>query len=469
MDGNLSDNFTRDLDGNELVQQFNHAGRTLREITMAIYDKNAVAFVRSEMAGEAPAPLSEVGIVGWAKKNLFSSIGSTILTLLGFYLAYLAFSTVFTFAFVEAIWTGENGDACKPPLAGEGACWPYISAYFQQFIYGRYTFAERWRVDVVYLIGAIGIAWLIYEGSPKRALASLLMLTAFPIVSLILLTGGNFDYSGTFIITCLIVAVIILGLAFLIPTLTKSNPIPTVISVAAILGVLAFVLFLVSIDFGLPEVETSLWGGLLLTLVIAVVGIVVSLPFGIVLALGRQSNMPIIRIICVVFIEFWRGVPLITVLFMASVMLPLFMPKGVHVDNLLRAMIGVAFFASAYMAEVVRGGLQALPKGQYEGAHALGLNYWKMMGLVILPQALKLVIPAIVSTFIGLFKDTTLVSIVGLFDLLGQVQSSFSDSKWSSPVTSITAYLFLAFVFWVFCFSMSRYSIYMEKKLDTGH
>ena len=156
-------------------------------------------------------------------------------------------------------------------------------------------------------------------------------------------------------------------------------------------------------------------------------------------------------------------------LFMASVMLPLFMPKGIHVDNLLRAMIGVALFASAYMAEVVRGGLQALPQGQYEGAQALGLNYWKMMGLIILPQALKLVIPAIVSTFIGLFKDTTLVSIVGLFDLLGQVQSSFTDPLWSSPTTSHTGYFFTAIVFWVFCFSMSRYSVYMEHKLDTGH
>jgi len=233
--------------------------------------------------------------------------------------------------------------------------------------------------------------------------------------------------------------------------------------------VIAIILAFVGFDFGLEEVETPLWGGLLLTLVIAVTGIVISLPFGVILALGRQSDMPIVRIICVVFIEFWRGVPLITVLFMASVMLPLFMPRGVHVDNLLRAMIGVAFFASAYMAEVVRGGLQALPKGQYEGAQALGLNYWKMMRLIILPQALKLVIPAIVSTFIGLFKDTTLVSIVGLFDLLGQVQSSFADPKWSSPTTSHTAYLFTAMVFWVFCFSMSRYSVYMERKLDTGH
>ena len=436
---------------------------------MASYDKNAVAYVRSEIVGESPPPSSEVGLVGWMRKNLFSSIPNTILTLFGAYIAYLAIDVIFNFAFFQAVWSGENGKACQPPLAGEGACWPYINAYLEQFIYGRYTISERWRVNIVYLLGAIGIGWLVYEHSPRRALVSILMLTAYPIVSLILLTGGNFDYSSSFIWTCLILAAVILIAAFLIPTLTKSNPVSAMISAAAVLGTIAVVLALCSFDFGLLEVETSLWGGLLLTLVIAVTGIVISLPFGIVLALGRQSDMPIIRIICVVFIEFWRGVPLITVLFMASVMLPLFMPKGVHVDNLLRAMIGVAFFASAYMAEVVRGGLQALPRGQYEGAQALGLNYWKMMGLIILPQALKLVIPAIVSTFIGLFKDTTLVSIVGLFDLLGQVQSSFSDPKWTSPVSSHTAYLFTAVVFWVFCFSMSRYSVFMERKLDTGH
>ena len=436
---------------------------------MSIYDKDSISFVRSEIVAQSPAPLSEVGIVGWVRKNLFSTVPNIILTLFGAYLAYLAIAIIMKFAIIDAVWVGENGKACQPPLAGEGACWPYISAYLEQFIYGRYTIAERWRVNIVYLLGAIGIGWLVYEHSPRRALVAGLMLTAFPLVSLVLLTGGNFVYSSSFIWTCIILAAIIMIAAFAIPTLTKSNPMSTVISTAVVLGVIAVVLLLCSIDFGLVEVETSLWGGLLLTLVIAVTGIVVSLPFGVVLALGRQSDMPIIRIICVVFIEFWRGVPLITVLFMASVMLPLFMPKGVHVDNLLRAMIGVAFFASAYMAEVVRGGLQALPKGQYEGAHALGLGYWKMMRLVILPQALTLVIPAIVSTFIGLFKDTTLVSIVGLFDLLGQVQSSFSDPKWTSPVSSHTAYLFTAVVFWVFCFSMSRYSVYMERKLDTGH
>ena len=199
------------------------------------------------------------------------------------------------------------------------------------------------------------------------------------------------------------------------------------------------------------------------------VGISVSLPLGIVLALGRRSKMPVVKMVSVVFIEAVRGVPLVTVLFMASVMLPLFLPPGVTFDKFLRALIGVALFASAYMAEVVRGGLQAIPKGQYEGADSLGLGYWQKMGLIVLPQALKLVIPGIVNTFIGLFKDTSLVSIIGMFDLLGIVRQGFSDANWASPQTPMTGLVFAGFVFWLFCFGMSRYSIFMERRLDTGH
>ena len=218
-----------------------------------------------------------------------------------------------------------------------------------------------------------------------------------------------------------------------------------------------------------PMSRPSLWGGLLVTLVLSFVGIAVSLPLGIVLALGRRSKMPVIKMISVIFIEAVRGVPLVTVLFMASVMLPLFLPPGVTFDKFLRALIGVALFASAYMAEVIRGGLQAIPKGQYEGADSLGLGYWQKMGLIVLPQALKLVIPGIVNTFIGLFKDTSLVSIIGMFDLLGIVRQGFSDANWASPQTPMTGLVFAGFVFWLFCFGMSRYSIYMERRLDTGH
>ena len=219
--------------------------------------------------------------------------------------------------------------------------------------------------------------------------------------------------------------------------------------------------------FGLEVVESTKWGGLMLTLILAYIGILASLPIGILLALGRRSEMPIIRGLSVVFIEVWRAVPLITVLFMASVMLPLFLPEGVNFEKLARALIGITLWQSAYMAEVIRGGLQAIPRGQYEAADALGLGYWRKMGLVILPQALKMVIPGIVNTFISLFKDTTLVLIIGLFDVLGTVQSTVTDPAWQN--VAIEGYVFVAFCFWVFCFGISRYSQNLERKLDTGH
>ncbi len=214
-------------------------------------------------------------------------------------------------------------------------------------------------------------------------------------------------------------------------------------------------------------VPTSQWGGLMLTIVIAAVGIAGALPLGILLALGRRSDMPAIRVLSVTFIEFWRGVPLITVLFMSSVMLPLFLPEGMNLDKLLRAMLMVIFFEAAYIAEVVRGGLQAIPKGQYEAASAMGLGYWRMMGLVILPQALKLVIPGIVNTFIALFKDTSLVIIIGLFDFLNSIKRATADPAWLGMSTE--GYVFAALVYWLFCFGMSRYSMHLERRLDTGH
>ena len=222
-------------------------------------------------------------------------------------------------------------------------------------------------------------------------------------------------------------------------------------------------------DFGLAKVPTHLWGGLSLTLVVALTGIGASLPLGVLLALGRRSHLPAIRLLSIVFIEFWRGVPLITVLFMSAFMIPLLLPDGVTFNNLLRALIGVALFSAAYMAEVIRGGLQAIPKGQYEGAEALGIGYWPMMRLIVMPQALKLVIPGIVNTFIGMFKDTSLVYIIGLADLLGTVRRGFADPNWITPSTAATGLVFAAFVYWIFCFGMSRYSIFMERRLETGH
>jgi general L-amino acid transport system permease protein len=216
-------------------------------------------------------------------------------------------------------------------------------------------------------------------------------------------------------------------------------------------------------------VPTSLWGGILVTIVVATVGIVASLPLGILLALGRRSAMPAVRLASITFIEFVRGVPLITVLFMASVMLPLFVPEPLAPDKLVRALIGVAMFASAYMAEVVRGGLLAIPRGQYEAAQALGLTYWRMTALIILPQALRVTLPNIVNTFIGLFKDTTLVFIVGIFDFLRTIEAARGDPRWATPVTSVTGYAFAAVFYFVCCYGMSRYARNVEARLARAH
>ncbi len=355
---------------------------------------------------DMPPPVTAVGAVGWMRQNLFSSPLNVALTLIGLYLLWLLVPPVIDWAFLNADWFGTEREACT----SGGACWVFINMRMDQFMYGFYPAEQRWRVDIAFLIFAACIAWLLIPRLPGKNKVGIFALFIYPIIAFFLLSGGS---------------------------------------------------------FGLEHVETPKWGGLMLTLVIAVVGIVASLPIGVVLALGRRSQMPIVRSICVTFIEFWRGVPLITVLFMASVMFPLFMPEGVNFDKLLRALIGVMLFSSAYMAEVIRGGLQAIPKGQYEAAEALGLGYWRMMYLIILPQALKMVIPGIVNTFIGLFKDTTLVLIIGLFDFLGIVQAAATDPKWLGY--SVEGYVFCAFVYWCFCFGMSRYSIHLENKLHTGH
>jgi general L-amino acid transport system permease protein len=450
-----------------------------------------ISYVRMEMEEEAPPPTRDSGAIGWLRQNLFSSWLNTLLTLIAAWIIWVVVPPLINFAFVDAVWTGENREACLTMAQGGalpdtwfGACWPYVKAYFAQFVYGRYPLDERWRVDLVFIIFAIGIVPMLIPSAPFKRENILYMAVFFPVATLLLLSGGNFEYESFFGIGAefapfgsdlgfwidyAILVAIVCGIVYLWGRATGAASHGGVRLAALIMLAIAVLLFVLGVNLGLEPVETDVWGGLLVTLVIAVTGIAASLPIGIVLALGRRSQMPIVRAVCVCFIEFWRGVPLITVLFMSSVMLPLFLPEGVTFDKLLRALIGVALFSAAYMAEVVRGGLQAIPNGQYEGADAVGLAYWQKMRLIILPQALTLVIPGIVNTFIGLFKDTTLVLIIGLFDFLGQIQSSFADSTWASPVQATTAYLFAATVYWVFCFSMSRYSIFTEHRLATGH
>ena len=378
-----------------------------------------LSFVRAEMVAARAAPSRQKGLGHWLRLNLFASVSDTVLTILGLALILWFLPPFLRWAFVDAVWSGSDRTVCATLVQGgvqpdgwSGACWAFVNAKFEQFMYGRYYVGERWRVNLVAVLFVALLAPLLIPRVPHKALNATLFFGVFPIVAFVLLVGGW---------------------------------------------------------FGLRYVPTSEWGGLLVTMVLSFVGIAVSLPLGIVLALGRRSRMPAVKLLCVIFIETVRGVPLVTVLFMASVMLPLFLPAGTSFDRLARALVGVALFASAYMAEVVRGGLQAIPKGQYEGAESLGLGYGQKMGLIILPQALKLVIPGIVNTFIGLFKDTSLVYIIGMFDLLGIVRQNFTDASWASAQTPMSGLLFAGFVFWIFCFGMSRYSMYMERRLDTGH
>lgn len=376
---------------------------------MSMLDSSAAPPVAPSVPMRPPANL--VGPVAWMRQNLFSSVGNSIMTLLGLWLIYITLVPALDWAIFSAIWTGQDGKACS--VEGAGACWPFVTAKFGQFMYGRFPDAERWRVDLTYALALAGIVPLMIPSVPWKKWNAVYVFGIFPIIAYWLLTGGI---------------------------------------------------------FGMPIVETQYWGGLLITLVVATVGITMSFPIGVILALGRRSKMPFVKWCSIAFIEFVRGVPLITILFMSSVMLPLFLAPGANPDKLLRALIGVSLFAGAYMAETIRGGLQAIPKGQFEAADALGLSYGKTMGLVVLPQALKHVIPNIVSEFIGLFKDTSLVLIIGLFDLLGIVQQNMQgDPKWFSPSTAMTGYVFAAMVFWVFCFGMSRYSQFMERRLNTSH
>ncbi len=359
---------------------------------------------------DLPAPASIVGVRGWLMKNIFSTPFNIAVSVLVILFLYEVLPPLFDWAFFDAYWGTQRTDCPAEAGTRVGACWAHIGFWSRQLMYGRYPVDELWRINLSYVIFTISMVTLFIPKFRYKHWVGAFLLFIFPIICYYLYAGGS---------------------------------------------------------FGLKFIETPVWGGFFLTLVIAFTGIVASLPIGVLFALGRRSNMPIVKSLCVVCIEIARGVPLITVLFMSSVMFPLFMPEGVNFDKLVRALVGVTLFSAAYMAEVVRGGLQAIPAGQYEGAAAMGLGYWRMMGLVILPQALKLVIPSIVSSFIGLFKDTTLVLVIGLFDFLGMAQAVSTNTDWLG--FSVEGYVFVAFGFWICCFSMSRYSMALERKLHTGH
>jgi general L-amino acid transport system permease protein len=352
-------------------------------------------------------PQSQTKVVLWMKDNLFSSSSNIVLTFVALYLIYLLLPPILNWTIFDANFdlTADN-ESC----GREGACWAFINANLKMFIYGFYPQEELWRVNTMFgIIVALVAFGAFIKKSQYRAHYIIGAFLIYPVVAFILLYGG----------------------------------------------------------LGLEIVETDKWGGLTLTIVVAAVGIVASFPLGILFALGRQSKMHIVKFISVVYIEFVRGVPLITILFMASVVLPLFFSAGMDFDKLLRALIGITLFQTAYIAEVVRGGLQAIPKGQYEAADAVGLSFMQRTVLIILPQALKISIPNIVGSFIALFKDTTLVLIIGLFDMLAIVGAATSNSSWLGRETE--GYVFVAMVIWVILYSMSRYSKRLEARYSTEH
>jgi general L-amino acid transport system permease protein len=488
------------------------------------------SFVRRELVPERAAPIKTTGFVGFLRTRLFNSPTNILLTIASALLLWFTVIPTLRFLLIDAVWTGTDRNACLAENAGHavGACWPYVHAKFTQFIYGFYPEPERWRVNLTFVLAALLLLPLLIPRLPAKGLNAGLFFGAFPIVAFFLLHGGGLSGFGISWVADLLAGLadnvaaagqrlsetggalpwlgklfssLGQGLVYAISPLTwlrdriqmSSRPLwadfaATAVIVSALMFFLsggirtgwraliaslsifagiAIVIAALGLDHGgLPIVDTRLWGGLLVTLVVSVTGIVTSMPVGIALALGRRSTIPLIRIFSIAFIEFWRGVPLITVLFFATYMLPLFLPAGFTVDGLVRALIGIALFAGAYNAEVIRGGLQAIPRGQGEAASALGLSWAKTTGLIVMPQALRHVIPGLVNSFIALFKDTSLVSIVALFDLLGSVRASFSDPVWSTPTTLFTGFAFAGMIYFVFCFGMSRYSLFVEHRLN---
>jgi general L-amino acid transport system permease protein len=423
-------------------------------------DVAETAFVRQELVPERPAPIKTTGFVGFLRTRLFNSPTNILLTVVSGLLIWATVVPLVRFLLIDAVWQGSDRNACLAENAGHpvGACWPYVEAKFSQFIYGFYPEAERWRVNLTFFLAALLLVPMLIPRVPAKGLNAGLFFLAFPVIAFFLLHGGG-------LLGFSVSAVIVSLLLFLLGGGARGGWRALVVSLGCFAAVGVVIVGMG--DHGrLPVVDTRLWGGLLVTLVVSVTGIVTSMPVGIALALGRRSTIPLIRIFSIIFIEFWRGVPLITVLFFATYMLPLFVPANFTIDGLARALIGIALFAGAYNAEVIRGGLQAIPRGQGEAASALGLPWWKTTALIVMPQALRHVIPSLVNSFISLFKDTSLVSIVALFDLLGQLHASFADPVWATPTTLFTGFAFAGMIYFTFCFGMSRYSLFVEHRLN---
>ena len=410
-----------------------------------------------------PPPVTERGFLKWLKINLFNTWYNSIATIIGLYLLYLVIPPTFDWVWGSATWEASSNKDCR---AGEGgACWGFIKARFVLFMYGFYEAESIWRPNLAgLLLIFLGIPVLVPKIPGTRVFA-IFLIFLYPWLALSLLVGPikiTLFSDPTFLVLW---SILILALLFFgVRGMQANDLVKRGFGFGAAYA--AVVLVFLNWGLGLPEVDTTKFGGLLLTLVLALTSIVVSLPLGILLGLGRRAeSLPIVMYLCIAFIELFRAVPLITVLFMAVNMIPLFLPQGYSFDTVMMALIALILFFGAYLAEVVRGGLQAIPKGQFEAASSIGLNYYKSTRLIVLPQALKIVIPGIVNTFIAMTKDTSLVMIIGLFDILMITKSSITDAKWLG--LEWEGYAFVGFLFWILCFSMSRYSQWLEKRLDT--
>ena len=439
---------------------------------------NESAINQSTGSREQPPP-GLVGPVAWLRTNLFGSWVSTAVTLALLYIIVRVLFSFVEWAFVNAIWhvpysaTGIAQTAVCQDAKGTGACWAVIADKYRLILFGRFPYDEQWRPAIVVMLFVALFALSTIKAVWRKGIDS-------PIVRYIAMSGAGLillDNASGLLDTIAEVGFGVhlplpFGLLFLLNTIGKCALVfgllllwPAIgvwIGTLAIIGILMFGGIL-----GLTAVPVDYWGGLPITLILATFGLAFAFPLAVLVALGRRSTqLPAVKMLCVVYVELIRGVPLISVLFMASVMFPLFMPPGINVDKLLRAQIAVILFAAAYLAEVVRGGLQALPKGQSEAADAMGLSYWQKTGFIILPQALRLVIPPLVNTFIGFFKDTSLVLIIGLFDLLTMGKVALSDPPWQSFSTEV--YIALAVIYIAFCYGMSRYSRGLERELNSA-
>lgn len=356
---------------------------------------------------DQPAPEKTVGPIAWLRSNLFSSIPNAFATILVIAILANVLPGLIDWLFISANWTGETQDDCVK----DGACWVFVSAWSQQFFYGSYPDEELWRVNLCIglLIATIASSYYFKKGVREKVIIPVFLL--LPLVSIAILDGSY---------------------------------------------------------VGLEQVTTDHWGGFSLNVLLAAASIIVAFPLGFIWALGRRSSMPFARSVSILLIEFFRGVPVLALFFMGSVMLPLFFPEGTDVDKLLRVWIVLILFMSGYMAEVYRGGFNAIPQGQYEAADSLGLSYWQKTLLIILPQVIKVSMPNILATFVMLFKNTTFLLIIGIFEMLSTTQTALSNSRWLGGHAE-EGYIFVAAVFWVVCFSMSLIATNVERKFDTDH